>query len=163
LRDVNRAGEIIAHSLADKDVGDITEVACLLASVEGSIASVIVADGAYNGTSVYDAAAARQHAPPPQIVIPPRASSIISREADTRTLRDRHVRYIAENGRLAWQKANGYGRRSIVETTIGRYKHIIGSKLRARSSAGQKGEAAIAIHTLNRMIYIAKPSSVPAV
>ena len=78
MRDVNRAGEIIAHSLADKDVGDITEVACLLASVEGSIASVIVADGAYNGTSVYDAAAARQHAPPPQIVIPPRALSQIS-------------------------------------------------------------------------------------
>ena len=76
-------------------------------------------------------------------------------------MRDRHVRYIAEKGRLAWQKANGYGRRSLVETTIGRYKHIIGPKLRARSTAGQKGEVAIAIHALNRMIQIAKPISFP--
>jgi len=55
-----------------------------------------------------------------------------------------------------------HGRRSLVETTIGRYKHIIGPKLRARSTAGQKGEVAIAIYALNRMIQIAKPISVPA-
>jgi hypothetical protein len=34
---------------------------------------------------------------------------------------------------MAWQKATGYGRRSLVETAIGRYKHIIGSTLRGRS------------------------------
>ena len=124
------------------------------------IASVI-ADGAYDGTSVYDATAARQHAPPPHVVIPPRTSSIVNPDANTQTMRDRHVRYIAEKGRLAWQKANGYGRRSLVETTIGRYKHIIGPKLRARSTAGQKGEVAIAIHAINRMIQIAKPISFP--
>ncbi len=37
------------------------------------------------------------------------------------------------------------------------------TKLRARSTAGQKGEVAIAIRALNRMIQIAKPISVPAV
>jgi transposase len=157
-----QTGEIVAHSLTDKDAGDITEVAGLLATVEGQIASVI-ADGAYDGASVYDAAAARQHELPPHIVIPPRASSIVNpdADADTQTVRDRHVQYIAQKGRLAWQKANGYGRRSLVETTIGRYKHIIGSKLRARSTAGQKGEVAIAVRALNRMIQIAKPISVP--
>ena len=155
-----QTGEILAHSLTDKDAGDITQVASLLATVEGQIASVI-ADGAYDGTSVYDAAAARQHEPPPHVVIPPRASSIVNPDDSTQTVRDHHVKYIAEKGRLAWQKANGYGRRSLVETTIGRYKHIIGSKLSARSTAGQNGEAAIAIHALNRMIRIAKPISVP--
>ncbi|NPD66828.1 hypothetical protein HN018_24875 (plasmid) [Lichenicola cladoniae] len=50
-----------------------------------------------------------------------------------------------------------------METTIGRYKHIIGPKLRARSTAGQKAEVAIAIRALNQMIQIAKPISVPAV
>ena len=78
-------------------------------------------------------------------------------------MRDRHVRDIAEKKRLAWQKANGYGRRSIVETTIGRYKHIIGPKLRARSTAGQKGEIAIASCALNHMIRTAKPISIAAV
>ncbi|NPD69854.1 IS5 family transposase (plasmid) [Lichenicola cladoniae] len=154
-------GEIVAHSLTDKDTGDISEVAVLLATVEGQIASVI-ADGAYDGTSVYDAAAARQHYPPPHIVIPPRASSIVKADAEVQTVRDRHVHDIAEKGRMAWQKANGYGRRSIVETTIGRYKHIIGSKLRARSTAGHKGEVAIAICALNQMIRIARSLSVPA-
>ncbi len=81
-------------------------------------------------------------------------------DAGTSTVRDRHVRYIALKGRMAWQKATGYGRRSLVETAIGRYKHIIGPKLRAQSSDGQEGEVAIAIQILNRMIRIARPISV---
>jgi hypothetical protein len=40
------------------------------------------------------------------------------------------------------------------------YKHTIGSTLRARQDDGQGGEAAIAVHALNRMIRIAKPISV---
>jgi hypothetical protein len=57
---------------------------------------------------------------------------------------------------VAWQKATGYGRRSLVETTIGRPKHIIGPKLRARSLGCQQGEVAIAVQVLNRMIRVAR-------
>ena len=153
-------GEIVAHVLTDKDVGDITAVPGLLATVEGLIASLI-ADGAYDGASVYKAASTRQHDPPPDIVIPPRASSGVNADdAGTSTARDRHVRNIAEKGRMAWQKATDYGRRSLVETAIGRYKHIIGPKLRARSSDSQEGEVAVAVQVLNRMIRIAKPISI---
>lgn len=53
----------------------------------------------------------------------------------------------------------GYGGRSLVETAIGRYKHIIGSTLRTRSNGGQGAEAAITVQILNRMICIAKPIS----
>ena len=49
---------------------------------------------------------------------------------------------------------------SLVDTAIGRDKHIIGSKLRARSNDGQAGEAAITVQVLNRMIRIAKPISI---
>ena len=49
---------------------------------------------------------------------------------------------------MAWQKTTGYGRRSLVETAIGRYKHIIGSTLRARSNDGQAGEVAITVQVL---------------
>ena len=76
------------------------------------------------------------------------------------TPRDRHIQLIAEQGRMAWQRATGYGRRSLVETAIGRYKHLIGPTLRARTLPGQQGEAAIAIAALNRMIRTAKPVSV---
>ena len=61
---------------------------------------------------------------------------------------------------MAWQRATGYGRRSLAETAVGRYKAIIGPKLRARSLPAQQGEAATAVGVLNRMIRTAKPVSV---
>ncbi len=61
---------------------------------------------------------------------------------------------------MAWQKATGYGRRSHAETAVGRYKGLIGPKLRARGLPAQQGEAAIAVRALNRMIRVAKPISV---
>jgi transposase len=149
----------VAHILTDKDTGDITQVSPLLATVEGRIASVI-ADGAYDGEAVYQEAAARQRDPPAEVVIPPRSSSVVTTNADCQTIRDRHVQLIAEKGRMAWQKTTNYGRRSLVETAIGRYKHIIGSTLRARLDNGRAGEAAISVHVLNRMIRIAKPVSI---
>ena len=142
----------MAHILTDKDVGDIGTVPALLATVAGPIGSVI-ADGAYDGAFVYKAASLRQHDPLPDIVIPPRVSlTVDTTEAGSLGVRDRHVQSIAEKGRMAWQKATGYGRRSLVGTAIGRYKHIIGPKLRARSSDSQQGEVAIAVQVLNRMI-----------
>jgi hypothetical protein len=134
-------------------------VSALLATVEGRIASVI-AEGAYDGEAVYREAAVRQRDPPVDVVIPPRSSSVVTTEADGQTIRDRHIQFIAQKGRMAWQKTTGYGRRSLVETAIGRYKHIIGSTLRARSNDGQGGEAAITVQVLNRMIRIVKPISV---
>ena len=58
---------------------------------------------------------------------------------------------------MAWQRATGYGWRSLVETAIGRDKHLIGPKLRARTLPGQQGEAALAVAALTRMIRTAKP------
>ena len=157
-----QTGEIVAHILTDTDVSDITAAPSLLATVEGPVASVI-ADGAYDGVSVYQAASLHQHDPPPDIIIPPRASCTVSmNEVSVTTARDRHVQTIAENGRMAWQKATGYGRRSRVETATGRYKHSIGPKLRARSSEDQQGEAALAVQVLNRMIRTARPVSLRA-
>jgi len=58
---------------------------------------------------------------------------------------------ITENGRLAWQKATDYEQRSLVETTMGRYKALIGPRLRVRCFAAQQTEAAIGVAVLNRM------------
>ena len=74
--------------------------------------------------------------------------------------RDRHLETIAAQGRLGWQAATGYGRRARVETTMGRYKALIGSRLRARSFAGQQAEAAIGVAVLNRMLLAGRPDSV---
>jgi hypothetical protein len=74
--------------------------------------------------------------------------------------RDRHIRRIAGTGRMAWQTATGYGRRSLAETVVGRYKALIGPKPRARTLPTQQGETSIAVAALNRMIRVAKPISV---
>jgi len=155
-------GEIVASVLTDNAADDAGEVPALLARVEGEIVSV-TADGAYDGDPVYQAVASHQPDPPPDVIIPPRASAVASTEdAEAQSRRDRHIRLIAAKGRMAWQKVTGYGRRSLVETAIGRYKAIIGPKLRARGLPAQQGEIALAVEVLNRMIRTAKPISVRA-
>ena len=109
-------GEIVACVLTDNGADDAGEVPALLGQVEGEIASV-TADGAYDGEPVYHAATSRQPDRPPDVVIPPRSSAVASTEdAGAQSQRDRHIRLIAEKGRMAWQKATGYGRRSHAET-----------------------------------------------
>ena len=146
--------------LTDNGADDAGEVPALLGQGEGEIASV-TADGAYDGEPVYRAVASHQPDPAPDVVIPPRASAVAStEEADAPSRRDRHIRFIAERGRMAWQRATGYGRRSLAETAVGRFKAIIGPRLRARGLPAQRGEAAVAVEVLNRMIRVAKPISV---
>jgi hypothetical protein len=73
--------------------------------------------------------------------------------------RDRHTRTIQDRGRLGWQKAVGYGRRSLGETAMFRYKTIIGRGLRARTLPAQKTEARAACSVLNRMTWLGMPVS----
>ena len=153
-------GEIAAHVLTDGDADDAAQAPALLRQCEGTLASVI-ADGAYDRGPVYQAAAARQPGSPPEVVIPPRADAALgTADPDQQTPRDRHIRLMAERGRIGWQRATGYGIRNHVETTMGRYKHLIGPKLRARRRPAQLGEVALAIQVLNRMIREAKPVAI---
>ena len=73
--------------------------------------------------------------------------------------RGRHLQTIAQRGRIGWQRATGYGRRSLVETAMFRYQTLIGRSLRARSLPGQKVEARMACAVLNRMTRLGMPVS----
>ncbi len=70
-------GEIAAHVLTDGHADDAAQVPDLLRQPEGDIAS-LTADGAYDGDPVYQAAAARQSGRPPDVIIPPRSSAVLS-------------------------------------------------------------------------------------
>ncbi|MGZ2375946.1 hypothetical protein ACVI3U_003912 [Sinorhizobium medicae] len=61
---------------------------------------------------------------------------------------------------MKWQVSTGYGKRSLVETAIGRYKSTIGRRLRARSFHAQQTEVAIGCAALNRMLACARPKSI---
>jgi predicted metal-dependent peptidase len=94
------------------------------------------------------------------VVIPPRATAVASPTADTTpSQRDRHLQTIREKGRMGWQRAVGYGRRSLGETAVFRYKAIIGRRLRARTLPAQKTEARVACSVLNRMTRLGRPVS----
>jgi len=128
-------GMIMASTLTENDVGDPSQAAPLLDQVDAEIGKV-TADGAYDGASTYGAVAA--HGENITVVIPPPVTAVPSDDAELNpSQRDRHIAMIQAQGRLGWQKETGYGRRSLVETTMGRYKAIIGPRLRARSLAGQ--------------------------
>ncbi len=101
--------------LTDDGADDACEVPALLDQVEGEIASM-TADGACDGEPVYQAIASHQPDPPPDVVVPPRASAVASTEdAGAQGQRDRHILFIAEKGRMAWQRATGHGHRSHAE------------------------------------------------
>jgi hypothetical protein len=151
------SGMIVAHTLTDQDADDPSQVAPLLDQIEYRIARV-TADGAYDGDPTYQTIAA--HGDDIDVVIPPRATAVPSGERDQPTQRDHHLKMITDRGRLAWQAATGYGQRSLVETTMGRYKALIGPRLRARSFAAQQTEAATGVAVLNRMLAAGRPKSV---
>ena len=76
------------------------------------------------------------------------------------TQRDRHLRCIAERGRLGWQKASGYNWRALVEADIARWKRVIGDGLRFQTDKRRATEVAIAVDVLNRMLDLGRPEYV---
>nr|ALU64620.1 Aldehyde dehydrogenase B [Rhizobium leguminosarum bv. viciae] len=151
------SGEIVAHTLTDQDAGDVSQVAPLLDQIGGPIGQ-FTADGAYDGKPTYDPVI--DHSAAAAIVIPPRANAVEPSDDRPPGQRNRHIAAINSDGRMKWQVSTGYGKRSLVETAIGRYKSIIGRRLRARSLPGQQTEVAIGCAVLNRMLACARPKAV---
>ena len=151
-------GRIVAATLTDRDVDDASQVGPLLDQVDGQIAS-FTGDGAYDQDGVYTSVAERH--PAAAIIVPPRATAVPSRTAETApTQRDRHLDLIAEKGRMGWQKASGYNWRARAEATIGRFKRVIGDGLRSHTEERRATEMDVAVHVLNRMLELGRPTYV---
>jgi len=93
------------------------------------------------------------------LVIPPRATAVPSDTAESApTQRDGHVQHIAKHGRMAWQNASGYNKRARVEAAVNRWKQVIGDELRAHTDGRRATEVAVAVHALNCMLELGRPS-----
>jgi hypothetical protein len=148
-------GENLASALTAADAGDASLVGPLLDRIDRPLAEVI-ADGAYDGEPVSQAVS--RHSPDAAVIIPPRSTAVPSATAATEpTQRDRHILVIQEQGRLGWQKAVGYGRRSLGEVAMLRYQVVIGRSLRARTLPAQKVEATVGCKVLNMMANLGMP------
>jgi hypothetical protein len=151
------SGEIIAHKLTDQNTDDPSQVAPLLSQIDGEI-DQFTADGAYDGKPTY--CTVLQHSSTANVVIPPRSTAVACGDTGPPGQREKHIAAIASDGRLKWQAVTGYGRRALIETAIGRYKALIGRRLRARSFAAQQTEAAIGCIAVNRMLACGRPEFV---
>jgi hypothetical protein len=151
-------GQILASELTAHDVDDGSQVEPLLDQITAPLASFI-GDGAYDQAGVYDTVAKRH--PDAEVIVPPRATAVLSEDVETSpTQRDQHLQSIAEHGRMGWQKRSGYTRRALVETSISRFKRVIGDVLRSQTDRRRATEVAIAISALNRMLALGRPKSV---
>lgn len=150
------SGEILCADLTTDDVGDPSALPGLLDQIGGPVAR-FVADGAYDGAPTRDLLAAR-FGEVTEVIIPPPKNAVASPQSTLGpSVRDRHIAEIETCGRLAWQKSTGYNHRSRVETQMGRWKAVIGPKLKARNFANQKTEAKIGVRVLNRMTVLGRP------
>jgi len=149
-------GRIVAATLTSKDVDDASQAGPLLDQVAGPVAS-FTGDGAYDRDRVY--AGVTERHPNAAVVVPPRANAVPSDTAETApTQRDGHLQRIAEHGRMAWQNASGYNKRARVEAAMNRWKQVIGDELRAHADERRATEVAVAVHALNRMLDLGRPS-----
>ena len=150
------SGEIICSDLTADDVGDPTALPDLLDQIDSPV-DLFLADGAYDGSATRNLLAERFGASL-EIVIPaPKNATFSTNMAQDPTVRDYQIAHIKTNGRISWQKASGYNQRSRVETQIGRWKAVIGPKLKARNFANQKTETDIGVRSLNRMTGLGRP------
>jgi hypothetical protein len=151
-------GEIVAATLTTPDVDDGSQAGPLLDQVAGPVVS-FTADGAYDQDRVY-ASVAERH-PEAEVIVPPRATAVPSQTAEgAPTQRDRHLQHIAEQGRMAWQRASGYTKRARAEAAIARWKQVLGDRLRAHTDERRATEVDVAVSVLNRMLELGRPNYV---
>ena len=159
---VNEAtGEVVAQTLPSHRIDDASQVVPLLDQVDEAVGAV-GGDGAYDKQKVFDALATPPSGPAIRPIIALRKDAKIQQHGTckaTPLARDEILRAIRQKGRKGWKQASGYHRRSLAETLIYRYKHLIGDQLKARSEANQQVESRLGCAILNRMIHLGKPES----
>ena len=129
-------GRIVASVLTDKEADDGSQVGPLLDQIEGAVAS-LTGDGAYDRDDVY--AEVRPAIPRRPWSCRRARMRCPARAAETApTQRDRHLRCIAERGRMGWQRASGYNWRALVEADIARWKRVIGDGLRFQTDGRRR-------------------------
>jgi hypothetical protein len=149
-------GDIICSDLTLDDVGDPTALPGLLDQIEDPV-SRFLADGAYDGKPTSDLLKARLGDAVEIIIPPPRNSVLTPNSLADLSSRDRHIAQIRAHGRLAWQANSDYNQRSRAEAQIGRWKGVIGPKLRLRTLENQRTEAQIGVQVLNTMTKLGHP------
>ena len=150
------SGAIVCANLTHDDVGDSTALPGFLDQLDAPVTGFL-ADGAYDGASTRDLLRERYGETLDVVIPPPKNAVIRPQSARDPTVRDRHIAQIRSNGRMACQAATGYNQRSRIETQIGRWKGVIGPKLKSRSFSRQITEIKVGQKVRNTMTALGRP------
>lgn len=126
----------------------------------------IYADGAYDKLGCYLKAYERKS----KLITPPQRTACEQKENRgyennvAYNIRDDAIRFIKryldrDEGRKAWKEAQGYHKRSLVETTMFRLKSIFGDVVRCRTIETQKIQLLIRCYVLNQMTRLGMPKN----
>ena len=154
------SGIIESCALTTNGIHDADMVEPLIAAIPAKEQiEKIGADGAYDKRKVY--ACLKKYNITP--VIPPQKNARISHHGNSRQVpysRDQNIRAIRKQGRKAWKHQVNYHRRSLVETSMYRYKTIFGDHLQSRETERQKVEVKLKCKILNKMTQMGMPITV---
>ena len=151
-------GDVAACDLGSSQARDAARVPALLKQVERPLAW-IAADSAYDTEGVYAAIERHREGRSPRVLIPPTKNAQLRPESSRSRERNRNIRSRTSLGKRTWHTWSGYSKRSLAETTMCRYKTIIGPMVRARTLQGQRVEARVGCQILNRMTSLGMPES----
>ena len=151
-------GDVAACDLGSSQARDAARVPALLKPVERPLAWV-AADSAYDTEGVYAAIERHREGRSPRVLIPPTKNAQLRPESARSRERNRNIRSRTSLGKRTWHTWSGYSKRSLADTTMCRYKTIIGPMVRARTLQGQRVEARVGCQILNRMTSLGMPES----
>ena len=117
-------------------------------------------DSGYDTWGVY--ADVQAQAPNAPILIPPQKNAKIKQHGNCKAEplpRDESLRAIRKVGRKAWKRQSGYHRRSLVETSMYRFKTTFGAHLSTRALEAQTVQVRVRCKVLNQMTYLGMPDS----
>lgn len=153
------SGEVLLAEITENSKGDAQVAEGMIDSVPKSVQN-IYGDGAYDSLGFRK----KIHSKGAKPIIPPPCNAVVNREALDEATFDRNQAIQAIKGlggdgsaRSLWKKLTGYHRRSLVETTMFRYKQIFGGFLRSRSWTNQRIEAILKCRILNKMTSLGMP------
>lgn len=119
----------------------------------------VTGDGGFDTRSFYQACQALLI---DDIVIPPQSNAKIWQHGNCKRPphpRDVNLRTIRRHGRKKWKRMVGYHQRSLVETTMFRFKRLFGPYLTSRHEDTQRAEAQLKCAILNRFAALGLPDS----
>jgi IS5 family transposase len=150
---IDSNGEIRAVVMSHSDTHDVVPAKELLAQENVQITD-FYGDGAYDSNDIYQELEKRGVS---GYHIPPQHNARITRKSHHE--RNKNIREIRRSNRDTWKQESGYHRRSLVETTMFRYKTTFGQQLSFRTESSQKSEIMIKCNILNMFHHLCEIDS----